>query len=96
MPRMAKNNETPAVISTITQNRFRASIYIPRQSHSTPSPEKGAMVVVGGGDAENTIGRNLIGASRGGGEPNFFDGNPDEEKNCQLSNPRPTQCRLLS
>jgi len=54
------------------------------------------MVVVGGGDAENTIGRNLIGASRGGGEPNFFDGNPDEEKNCQLSNPRPTQCRLLS
>jgi hypothetical protein len=91
---MAKNNETPVVVSYIP-NQGDVKIFIPRQTHNTPSPEKEAMTV-GVGDAEIKIGRILIGASRGGGGPKFFDENTTSKKKLSTLEFKTTQNAAFS
>lgn len=51
MPRTAKKSDTPGIVSLVHKQVFQ--VFIPKQSHRTPSPEKGAMVV-DVGDVEKT------------------------------------------
>lgn len=58
MPRTAKKSETPVNISFQLLILLRS--LIPRQSHSTPSPEKGAMVNGGSWRCGEAVGRIAI------------------------------------
>lgn len=52
MPRTAKKSDTPGIVSLFHKQVFQA--FVPKQSHRTPSPEKGAMVV-DVGDVEKAL-----------------------------------------